>query len=64
MNIDFISHFEMIEKRSAKNECKCKNTENQTKPHYRNKYVTLAKHSQQKQNAFRELDGCSRYVFH
>lgn len=49
MNINFISHFEMIERRSAKDECKCKNTENQTKLHYRNKNVTLAKYSQQKQ---------------
>lgn len=48
MKINFISHFETIEKRSVKDECECKNTGNQTRPHHRNKYVTLARHSRTK----------------
>jgi len=54
----------MIEGRSARdiskhdyNECK-----NRMELHYRNKYITLVKHSQHKQDAFQELNGCNYYV--
>lgn len=35
---------------------------NRTELHYRNKYITLVKHSRHKQDAFQEFNGCNYYV--